>query len=94
MINKLIPSTAAGSAFHQTLIDVIPPKNQSDRTCFRRIACFLEIQIKHGLYDESIYHSVLNLAAEAKLPGSRNPAAVFTAVFKKEFDYEPANIGN
>jgi hypothetical protein len=91
MGNDSIPTTVEGSAFYQSLITTIYPKNQSDRTCFRRIACFLERQIAAGVLNDRIYHSVLNLASEAKLPGSKNPAAVFTAAFKREFNYEPAS---
>ena len=74
-------------AFHQSLIRTIGLKNQSDRTSFRNIANWLQSQVEAGEFDEDIFHVVLNYAVEAAQPTSRNPAAVFTSILKKELGY-------
>jgi hypothetical protein len=74
-------------AFDMALREVIVPKNQSDRTSFRNISNWLVERCQAGIYDEGIFRRVLGYAVEAAGPSSRNPAAVFTAILKKELDY-------
>ena len=78
-------------AFHQSLIKTIRPKNRSDKTSFRNIANWLENMVEAGEFDEKIFRVVLDYAAEAALPASRNPAAVFTAILKKELGTKNAS---
>lgn len=75
-------------AFDRTLVIIIPPKNQSDRTSFRRISNWLVQGCRDGQFDEHIiFRRVTDFALEASCPESRNPAAVFTAILKKELGY-------
>jgi len=75
-------------AFDRALRIVIPAKNQSDRTSFRRISNWLVDCCSLGRFQEDIiFRRVLDFALEASGPGSRNPAAVFTSILKKELGY-------
>jgi len=75
-------------AFGRALRLVIKPRNQSDRTSFRKIEKWLVKGCKSGRFDEnSIFRRVLDFALEASGPESRNPAAVFTFILKKELGY-------
>lgn len=68
--------------FHQALIKTIKLEDQSDRTSFRNINFWLESQFEAGEFDKDIFHVVLDYAAEAALPTSRNPAAEkFLSIF-------------
>lgn len=73
--------------FSEELKQIIRPKDQSDRTTFRRVAAFLEQGIKDKKYTIRIYKIVLNYAREAAGPMSRNPAAVFMKIIKEELNY-------
>lgn len=75
-------------AFYQTLIGIIHPKDQSDRTSFRNVAEWAAEQIKEGEHDEDIFQQILAYATEAAQPTSRNPAAVFISILKKELGYK------
>jgi len=76
-------------AFDRTLKIIIPPKNQSDRTSFRRISSWLVQGCLDGRFDENIiFRRVIDFALEASCPQSRNPAAVFTSILKKELGYK------
>lgn len=74
-------------ALHQQLINLIPPRNQSDRTSFRNIANWCQGKIESGDYDEDFPQVLIDFAVEAAQPTSRNPAAVFTSILKKELGY-------
>lgn len=76
-------------AFGRALAIVIPPKDQSDRTSFRRISNWLVAGCRDGRFDEHIiFRQVIDFALEASGPESRNPAAVFTTILKKELGYK------
>jgi len=77
-------------AFYETLIDVLPPRTASDRTCFRRIAAWLQSEIEGGHFSEEIFRQVLLYAKEARGAACRNPYAVFVSILKKEIKYDPA----
>jgi hypothetical protein len=47
------------------------------------------VKIKAGVFNERIIPRVLEYAAEAVKGRSRNPAAVFTSILKKELNYKP-----
>jgi len=67
----------------------IPPRDQSDRTSFRRISEWIRTECELGHFDPNIiYRRVIDFAIEASGPGSRNPAAVFTSILKKELGYK------
>jgi hypothetical protein len=73
--------------FNTNLNNIIKPKNQSDRTCFRNLTRWLLENVKSGKYTEDVWNIVLRFAAEATAPSSRNPAAVFMKILKEEMDY-------
>jgi len=70
--------------FNEALQGIIRPRNQSDRTSFRNISNWLIVKIQAGEFNEEILPRVLEYAAEAVKGKSRNPAAVFTSLLKKE----------
>ena len=77
-------------AFERALRLVIPPKDISDRTTFRNISNWLLRQCQLDAFDEhTIFRRVLDFALEASGPSSRNPAAVFITILKKELHYNP-----
>lgn len=80
-------------AFYQTLIGIIHPKNQSDRTSFRNVAQWAAEKIKAGDYDEDLFQQIISYATEAAQPTSRNPAAVFISILKKELRYKSEDNG-
>ena len=61
---------------------------QSDRTGFRRIGNWLVRGISDKKFGAEIFEVVLGYAVEAAGPESRNPAAVFMAILKRELDYK------
>lgn len=68
---------------------VIPPKDQSDRTSFRNISNWLAEGCRNNKFNEHvIFRRVLDFGLEASAPSSRNPAAVFTSILKKELGYK------
>jgi len=76
-------------AFDRALQIVVPPRDQSDRTSFRNISKWLAEGCRSDKFNEHvIFRRVLDFALEASGPSSRNPAAVFTAIFKKELAYK------
>lgn len=73
----------------KTLRIVLPPRNQSDRTSLRRIANWIREECEPGHFDpDIIYRRVIDFAIEASGPGSKNPAAVFMSIVKKELGYK------
>lgn len=75
--------------FQRALKIIIPPRNQSDRTCFRAVNKWLVAQCEAGEFDaDIIFRRILDFALEASGPGSRNPAAVFMSILKKELGYK------
>lgn len=88
-IAKEQPLESRALNFERALKIVIPPRDQSDRTSFRRIAGWLKEGCEAGRFHEHvIFRRVLDFAVEASGPGSRNPAAVFTSILKKELGYK------
>ena len=71
--------------FNEALINIIQPRSQSDRTCFRNITNWLIEGCARGRFNEKIFDRVLDYAKEART--GRKPAAVFMALMKKELDY-------
>jgi len=75
--------------FERALKIVIKPRNQSDRTCFRDLTNWLSAECNAGDLDgDTVFRRVLDFALEASGPGSRNPAAVFMSILKKELEYK------
>jgi len=77
--------------FHENLLRLIRPRNQSDRTCFRNITNWLIAGRDAGKFNDDIFECVLDYAREATL--GRKPAAVFMSLLKKELGYKPNKIG-
>ncbi len=73
--------------FNSALINIIKPRSQSDRTCFRNITSWLMSGCATGHFNEEIFDRVLDYAREAST--GRKPAAVFMALIKKELGYRP-----
>jgi hypothetical protein len=73
--------------FDDNLRKIITPRNQSDRTSFRRISNWLIRGINDKKFGTEIFETVLRYARESTGPDCRNPAAVFTAILKKELGY-------
>jgi uncharacterized protein YdaU (DUF1376 family) len=87
---KTLPSLAAKIlSFNESLMQIIKPRSQSDRTSFRNISNWLMVKIHAGVFNEQIILRVLEYAAEAVKGRSRNPAAVFISILKKELGYKP-----
>ena len=75
--------------FQRALKIAIKPKNQSDRTCFRTLTSWLTNECNAGRLDgHAIFKRVLDFALEASGPRSRNSAAVFMTILKKEIGYK------
>lgn len=87
-IDKTIGVEGQALLFYERLIQIIRPRNQSDRTCFRRVTNWVVRGIKDGKYHSpEIFETVLGYATEAAGPDSRNPAAVFMKILKDEMGY-------
>ncbi len=74
--------------FDDQLRKIIRPRNQSDRTSFRRIGNWLVRGISDKKFGSEIFEIVLGYAVEAAGPESRNPAAVFMSILKRELGYK------
>lgn len=72
--------------FYDGLVNFIPVRSASDRTCFRNLTKWLKGQIVLKKLNEAVYERVLILAKEAS--SARKPAAAFMALVKKELNYE------
>ena len=84
------PSISTRSkAFYETLIQTLPVRGPSDRTCFRNVTRWLRESVEAGRFDDEIFADVLLLARESRLPGARNPNAVFMSLLRKELGYDP-----
>jgi len=71
--------------FNGALCQIIRPRSQSDRTCFRNIANWLTAGVAAGRFTQEIFAQVLDYAKEAQK--SKNPAAVFVTLLQKELGY-------
>jgi len=78
--------------FSRALAIAIPPRSVTDRVTFRNLTGWMTRQCQRGrLDDETIFRRVLDFALEASGPESRNPAAVFMSICRKELGYDPKN---
>ena len=71
--------------FNGALCQIIRPRSQSDRTCFRNVTNWLTTSVATGRFSQEIFARVLDYAKEAQK--GRNPAAVFIALLQKELGY-------
>lgn len=72
----------------KTLFIIIPPRNVSDRTSFKNAVRFFADKARScGEKPDSIFRILVAFALESSGPKSRNPAAVFMSILKKEFNY-------
>lgn len=74
-------------AFYETLVETLPVRTVSDRTCFRRVTSWLRGKVESGSLRPEVFHEVLLYAREARLPGVRNPNACFMSILRKELGY-------
>ena len=88
-MDSSISSRTRSLAFYEALLQTLPTRTVSDRTCFRRIAAWLAAGVEDGRFGQEIFTLVLTFAKEATQPGVRNPAAVFVSILKKELGYDP-----
>jgi uncharacterized protein YdaU (DUF1376 family) len=73
--------------FNHALTNIIRPRTQSDRTCFRKITNWLMAGCAAGRFNARIFERVLDYAKEAS--AGRNPPAVLMSLLKKELNYKP-----
>lgn len=74
--------------FEKILKIILRPKSRSDSAAFRNLGNWLKEKCEDGSFNEgSIFKIVLDFALEASGPQSRNPAAVFMSILKKEIGY-------
>ena len=72
----------------ETLYIIIPPRSSSDRVTFRDVVRFFyEQSARSGRAPDDIFRILIDFALESSGPRSRNPAAVFMSILKKEFGY-------
>lgn len=76
-------------AFFETLIELLPPRSVSDRTCFRRLADWLGAGVASGRFDEDVFATTLLYAREATVGRCNNARAVFMSILRKEIGYDP-----
>jgi hypothetical protein len=86
-IDKELCPAAQAVIFSERLSQIIKPRDQSDRTCFRRIANWILRKINTKELPATTFETVLGFAVEAAGPDSRNPAAVFMKILKTELRY-------
>ena len=89
MVTHPISNATRASAFLTTLAGIIPARDCSDRTAFRRVAKWLADECTARRFEVEIFPFVLDLAREAAGSECRKPAAVFMSPLKKELDYQP-----
>jgi hypothetical protein len=81
-----------GLILEKALKWIIPPRNISDISCFRRVCGWLVIETTAGRFNEfEIFRRVIDFALEASMPPARKPAAVFMSILKKELNYVSNN---
>jgi len=73
--------------FDSALTNIIKPRTQSDRTCFRNITKWLTAGCATGQFNNEIFDRVMDYAREAS--AGRNPPAMFMSLLKKELNYRP-----
>lgn len=72
----------------QTIGLVLPPKNISDRTCFRNVIKWLRGKIHAGTFNEhEIFRRIIDFLIESSGPSIKNPHALFMSILKKELHY-------
>ena len=66
----------------------IPPRGLSDRTCMSNLARWLGEHCEDAEHKaDYLLRQVIDFAIEASGPESRNPAAVFMSILKRELNY-------
>ena len=76
----------------KTLFIIIPPNTVSDRTAFRNLVrYFTQAACNAGEKPDNVFRILIDFALEASGPKSRNPAAVFMSIVRKEFGYSGKN---
>ncbi len=67
---------------------IIPPKSSSDRAVFRNVVRFFyDTSIRSGRRPDEMFRILIDFALESSGPRSRNPAAVFMSILRKEYGY-------
>jgi len=88
VVGKEIDSEQKRRNMIKTLDIIIPAKSSSDKVTFRNaVRYFYDVSIASGREPDDIFRILIDFALEASGPRSRNPAAVFMSILKKEFDY-------
>jgi hypothetical protein len=74
--------------FYIKLCSMLPPKDISDKTTFKKIAGWAYRRCKfEGHSEYELCARILDFARESKKPPARNPRAVFVSMLKKELGY-------
>ncbi|MHC4462081.1 MAG: hypothetical protein ACYS6W_11180 [Planctomycetota bacterium] len=90
VVGKDITSEEKRHNIIKTLHIIIPPRSPSDRVTFRNaVRYFYDAAISSGREPDDMFRILIDFAIEASGPRSRNPAAVFMSILKKEFNYNP-----
>ena len=71
----------------ERLRSILPPRNQSDKTCLANVARWFYAQKAAGKFDESIRCKLLEHATRCANSSASRPAALFMSILKKEFNY-------
>jgi uncharacterized protein YdaU (DUF1376 family) len=77
--------------FNETLVQIIRPRSQSDRTCFHNVTKWLQEGVAKGRFTNDVFGCALDYAKEART--CRNPAALFMTLLRKELGYPPKATG-
>jgi hypothetical protein len=88
VVGKDITSEEKRRNMIKTLNIIIPARSPSDRVTFRNaVRYFYDASIRSGREPDDMFRILIDFALESSGPRSRNPAAVFMSILKKEFGY-------
>ncbi len=90
VVGDISPEAKAANLL-QALFIVIPPRGISDRSTFSNLVKYYAARAaQEGEEPDYIYRILIGFALESSGPASRNPAAVFMSIVKKELSYDPS----
>ena len=84
---KALPTEITARELEEMILIELGACNQSDRTCFRRIAEWTVKEMAAGRQRSWFWKDVVNSARDSKGVGIRNPRGAFVARMKRELGY-------
>jgi hypothetical protein len=76
----------------ETLIQVLPPKSISDRTCYHNLLAWVRRALQERPdHNRDLCDRIVGLAVEAENAPVDNPRAFFMSLLKRDLGYRPAN---